>query len=49
MSEAYHTEQLIEFTKNDQHIKEKSAKEMDKFKSLSNYKSKEYIGLSKIH
>jgi hypothetical protein len=32
-----YNEQLIEFTKNDQDVKEKSAKEVDKFKSLANY------------
>jgi hypothetical protein len=42
-----YTEQFIEFTKNDQHVLEKSAKEIDKFKSLANYKSKEFVGLSK--
>ncbi len=44
-----YTEQLIEFTKNDDHVKEKSTKEIEKFKNLSNYKSKEYFGLSKVH
>jgi hypothetical protein len=44
-----YAEQIIEFTKNDQHVKEKSAKEIDKFKSLANYKSKEFVGFSKVH
>jgi hypothetical protein len=44
-----YTEQLIEFAKNDKYVKEMSAKEIDKLKSLASYKPKEFVGLSKVH